>query len=64
MLLLMTTMERGGLKMFVRDHLNVWKGHPLTSAALVLIHFFPTREPEADPGGLEKHCLFNHSSSK
>jgi hypothetical protein len=57
-------MERGGLKMSVRDHLNVWKDHPLTSAALVLIHSFPTREPEMDPGGLEKHRLFNHSSSK
>ena len=64
MLLLMTTTERGGLKMSVRDHLNFWKDHPLTSAALVLIHSFPTREPEADPGGLEEHCLLDHSSSK
>jgi hypothetical protein len=64
MLLLTTTTERGGLKMSVRDHLNVWKDHPLTSAALVLIHSFPTREPEAEPGGLEEHRLFNHSSSK
>jgi hypothetical protein len=64
MLLLTTTKERVGLKMSVRDHLNVWKDHPLTSAALVLIHSFPTREPEAELGGLEEHRLFNHSSSK
>ena len=64
MLLLMTMTERGGLKMSVREHLNIWKDHPLTSAALVLIHSFPTREPEADLGGLEEHHLFNHSSSK
>jgi hypothetical protein len=64
MMLLMTTTERGGLKMSVRDHLNVWKDHPLTSAALVLIHSFSKREPEAEPGGLEEHRLFNHSSSK
>jgi hypothetical protein len=64
MLLLTTTTERGKLKMFVRDHLNVWKDHPLTSAALVLIHSFPTREPEAEPAGLEEHRLFNHSNSK
>jgi hypothetical protein len=64
MLLLMTTTERGGLKMSARDHLNVWKDHLLTSAALVLMHSFPTREPEAELGGLEEHCLFNHSSSK
>jgi hypothetical protein len=64
MLLLTTTTERGGLEMSVRDHLNIWRDHPLTSAVLVLIHTFPTREPEAEPGGLEEHCLFNHSSSK
>ncbi len=64
MLLLTTKAERGGLKMSVRDHLNIWKDHPLTSAALVLIQSFPTRELEAEPGGLEKHRLFNHSSSK
>ncbi len=56
--------ERGRLKMSIRDHLNVWKDHPLTSAALVLIHSFPTRKPEADPGGLEEHRLYNHSRSK
>ncbi len=50
--------------MSIRDHLNVWKDHPLTSAALVQVHSFPTREPEVDPGGLEEHRLFNHSSSK
>jgi hypothetical protein len=61
MLLLTTTMERGGLKMPIRDHLKVRKDHPLTSAALVLIHSSPTREPEANPGGLEEH---NHSISK
>jgi hypothetical protein len=49
MLLLTRMTERGGLKMSIRDHLNVWKDHPLTSAALVLIHSFPTREPEANP---------------
>jgi hypothetical protein len=64
MLLLTTTTERGELKMSVRDHLNVWKDYPLTLAALVLIHSFPTREPEAEPKGLEEHRLFNHSSSK
>jgi hypothetical protein len=64
MLLLTTTTERGGVNMSVRDHLNIWKDHSLTSAALVLIHSLPTREPEADPGGLEEHRLFNHSSSK
>jgi hypothetical protein len=64
MLLLTTTTERGGLKMSVRDHMNIWKDHPLTSAALVLIHSFPTREPEVEPGGLEEHHLFIHSSSK
>jgi hypothetical protein len=64
MLLLMTMTGRGGLKMSVRDHLNIWKDHPLTSAALVLIHSFLTREPEAEPGGLEEHRLFNHSSNK
>ncbi len=50
--------------MSVRDHLNIWKDHSLTSAALVLINSFPTGEPEADPGGLEEHRLFNHSSRK
>jgi hypothetical protein len=64
MLLLTTAMERGGLKMPIRYHLNIRKDHLLTSAALVLIHSFPTREPEADPGGLEEHRSFNHSSSK
>jgi hypothetical protein len=38
MLLLTTTTERGGFKMSVRDHLNVWKDHPLTSAALVFFN--------------------------
>jgi hypothetical protein len=36
--------------MSVRDHLNIWKDHPLTSAALVLIHSFPTRA-RSGPGG-------------
>jgi hypothetical protein len=57
-------MERKGLKMSIRDLLNVWKDHLLTSAALVLIHSFPTREPEAESGGQEEYRLFNHSSSK
>jgi hypothetical protein len=50
MLLLTTTTERGGLKMLVRDHLNVWKDHLLTSAALVLIPFFFNKRARSGPG--------------
>ncbi len=54
----------GGIEDFRKRPPEHLEGSPADISSISSNSIFPTREPEVEPGSLEEHHLFNHSSSK